>query len=243
MSKHRQDDETASLLPEIRGQRSNYEATTTTRGGRYSHRHQPHGHHRHSHSHHRHGHNHDDNTQPKASFQRLAGLAVTGIAVAITVAAAVVSYNNRGTTITPGGNSRTASGANKQPPVRLSEVAVSPHDESNSGVSSSSYPFRMSGVKDGKISTGGEMIIPGADGGGVKSEAAAGEEGEEEEDTPPNVIFILVDDLGMNDMGSTSTDVAVATPFIDSLANDGVRITRYYTNHICTPARVSRCSV
>ncbi|CAN0183326.1 unnamed protein product [Laminaria digitata] len=46
--------------------------------------------------------------------------------------------------------------------------------------------------------------------------------------------------MGMNDMGSSSTDMAEATPFIDSLAKDGVRITSYYTNHICTPARVSR---
>ncbi|CAN0486087.1 unnamed protein product, partial [Scytosiphon promiscuus] len=69
-----------------------------------------------------------------------------------------------------------------------------------------------------------------------KSEAA---EEEGEEGTAPNVIFILVDDLGMNDMGSTSTDMAEATPFLDSLAKDGVRLTSYYTNHVCTPARVS----
>ena len=84
------------------------------------------------------------------------------------------------------------------------------------------------------------MVSPDGGGGGGKSEPAAGVGGGV--DSPPNVIFILVDDLGMNDLGSTSTDIAVATPFIDSLADDGVRIIRYYTNHICTPARVSRCS-
>lgn len=55
----------------------------------------------------------------------------------------------------------------------------------------------------------------------------------------PNVIFVLVDDVGMNDMGPSSTDLSGLTPFIDSLAADGIRISKYYTNEICTPARVS----
>ena len=65
------------------------------------------------------------------------------------------------------------------------------------------------------------------------------EEGEDEPESPPNVIFILMDDVGMNDLGYLSTDLKTVSPFIDSLANDGVKLTRYYTNQICTPARVS----
>ena len=57
--------------------------------------------------------------------------------------------------------------------------------------------------------------------------------------SPPNVIFILLDDVGMNDMGYTSTDDLAITPFMDSLALEGVRISDYYTAHLCTPARVS----
>lgn len=60
------------------------------------------------------------------------------------------------------------------------------------------------------------------------------------EEPPPNVIFILLDDVGMNDIGYTSTDgLATVTPFMDSLAFQGVRISEYYTAHLCTPARVS----
>lgn len=67
-----------------------------------------------------------------------------------------------------------------------------------------------------------------------KADAAA------EELPPPNVIFILLDDVGMNDIGYTSTDgLATVTPFMDSLAYQGVRISEYYTAHLCTPARVS----
>lgn len=55
---------------------------------------------------------------------------------------------------------------------------------------------------------------------------------------PPNVIFILLDDMGMNDFGFRSTDLMEMTPYIDGLAGRGVRLDNYYTNHICTPARV-----
>lgn len=56
---------------------------------------------------------------------------------------------------------------------------------------------------------------------------------------PPNVIFIMIDDVGMNDIGLESTDLAQITPFIDSLIQGGVHLTKYYTNHFCTPSRVS----
>lgn len=55
----------------------------------------------------------------------------------------------------------------------------------------------------------------------------------------PNVILILIDDAGMNDIGHQSTDLGELTPFMDSLSSQGVRLSKYYTNHLCTPARVS----
>lgn len=58
-------------------------------------------------------------------------------------------------------------------------------------------------------------------------------------DKPPNVIFVMLDDMGMNDLGLQSTDLEPMTPFLDSLIAGGVHLSRYYTNHICTPARVS----
>lgn len=73
----------------------------------------------------------------------------------------------------------------------------------------------------------------GGGGGGTQ-----GEEGQEEQQQP-NVIFILIDDVGMNDIGHRSTDLQELAPFMDSLSSEGVRLTKYYTNHLCTPSRVS----
>ena len=43
----------------------------------------------------------------------------------------------------------------------------------------------------------------------------------------PNVVFILVDDWGFNDVGWRSSDLA--TPAIDSLAERGIKLMSYYT--------------
>lgn len=53
----------------------------------------------------------------------------------------------------------------------------------------------------------------------------------------PHVILMLVDDQGWNDVGYQSSDLSWATPAIDKLADEGVKLLRYYTMHLCTPAR------
>ena len=52
-------------------------------------------------------------------------------------------------------------------------------------------------------------------------------------------MFVYVDDQGYNDQGAQSTDLAWATPFISELAQTGVRLTRYYGMHLCTPSRAT----
>ena len=63
----------------------------------------------------------------------------------------------------------------------------------------------------------------------------------DDEDTSftPHVMFMMVDDQGYNDIGYQSKDLDFATPFIDSLAAKGIKIDRYYTMHLCTPARAA----
>lgn len=54
---------------------------------------------------------------------------------------------------------------------------------------------------------------------------------------PPNVLFILVDDMGWGDP-SCYGGIGVATPAMDGLAKDGMRFTRFYTaSPICSASR------
>ena len=53
----------------------------------------------------------------------------------------------------------------------------------------------------------------------------------------PNIVFILVDDLGYADLGCQGSD-DVRTPRIDSLAGQGIRFTdAYVTAPQCGPSR------
>ena len=55
----------------------------------------------------------------------------------------------------------------------------------------------------------------------------------ETEQTKPNIVIILVDDLGWNDVGYHNENVS--TPNIDRLAKAGVELDRFYVNPTCSP--------
>ena len=55
----------------------------------------------------------------------------------------------------------------------------------------------------------------------------------------PNVIFILVDDMGYGDLSSFGAK-DIRTPHIDRLAKEGVKLTQMYANApVCTPTRAA----
>jgi len=54
--------------------------------------------------------------------------------------------------------------------------------------------------------------------------------------TKPNIIILLADDLGWNDVGFHGGDAI--TPNLDKLAEDGLQMNRFYMNNSCTPSRI-----
>jgi len=56
---------------------------------------------------------------------------------------------------------------------------------------------------------------------------------------PPNIVLILVDDLGWRDLGCYD-GAMFETPHIDGLARDGLRFTQAYANcPVCSPSRAA----
>ena len=51
----------------------------------------------------------------------------------------------------------------------------------------------------------------------------------------PNIVLILADDLGWNDVGYHGGDIA--TPSIDRIATEGVELDRFYACPVCSPTR------
>jgi arylsulfatase A-like enzyme len=62
-------------------------------------------------------------------------------------------------------------------------------------------------------------------------------------DRPPNIVVILADDMGFNDVSfynGGAADGTLQTPHIDSIARDGVAFTNgYAANAVCAPSRAS----
>ena len=58
---------------------------------------------------------------------------------------------------------------------------------------------------------------------------------------PPNILLVVVDDLGWGDIGVNGGGVVVGapTPNIDRLAQQGLRLTSTYAQSTCTPTRAA----
>ena len=53
----------------------------------------------------------------------------------------------------------------------------------------------------------------------------------------PNIVFVLVDDVGFSDIGCFGSEIQ--TPNLDQLAAEGVRLSNFHANPMCSPTRAS----
>lgn len=58
-----------------------------------------------------------------------------------------------------------------------------------------------------------------------------------DQDPPPNLLLVLVDDMGYSDIGCYGGEIQ--TPTLDQLAEGGVRLARFYNGAQCCPSRAS----
>ncbi len=71
---------------------------------------------------------------------------------------------------------------------------------------------------------------------GILAGCSAGDDGKE--DAPrPNIILIMADDMGFSDLGCYGSEIN--TPNLDSLAENGLRLTQFYNASRCCPTRAS----
>jgi len=58
---------------------------------------------------------------------------------------------------------------------------------------------------------------------------------------PPNIIYILLDDVGFGELGSPRMNYynGYKTPSINKIAEEGVSFMRMYSESVCTPTRVA----
>ena len=57
-------------------------------------------------------------------------------------------------------------------------------------------------------------------------------------DSRPNIIFVLTDDQGWDDIGFNK-NILIDTPNLDRFARDGIQMQNFYVNPVCSPSRAA----
>lgn len=76
-------------------------------------------------------------------------------------------------------------------------------------------------------------------GSGARSESATPDTEAPEPARKPNILLIVADDLGYNDLAINNDNPEIDTKNMDQIARDGVRFTRHYAAAVCSPARAA----
>jgi arylsulfatase len=73
---------------------------------------------------------------------------------------------------------------------------------------------------------------------GLGTSVAAGPAQGADQRRQPNIVLVMLDDLGFSDLGCYGAPI-IQTPTIDGLAQDGVRFTQFYNTGKCHTSRIS----
>lgn len=84
---------------------------------------------------------------------------------------------------------------------------------------------------------GSSLALAGASAAGVPRKAVAGNLPKTIPGNHPNILVIVLDDVGFADLGCFGSEIA--TPAIDSLAGAGLRFNNFHAAPLCTPTRAS----
>ena len=89
------------------------------------------------------------------------------------------------------------------------------------------------GIQKSKI-----LLIAGLFIAVIFSACSESQETQSSSDNPPNILIILVDDMGYGDIGSYNPDSKIPTPNIDALADEGIRfMDAHAPGAVCHPSR------
>lgn len=105
---------------------------------------------------------------------------------------------------------------------------------------------------DGAPGPAGPILTAPQPGSVISCLAGSSAEGQDEvrshpvvvhgEPLPTNVLFVLLDDVGVADVSAWGMKGSARTPRIDALAAEGVRFERAWAEPVCSPARASLMS-
>ena len=109
-------------------------------------------------------------------------------------------------------------------------------------VASAAWIFRVDMVLFGVSRTIGDQSTVGSS-QTINWSTGADPEARGPSERPPNIVLILADDLGWNDISMNGPNPTAQTPNIDALAADGVTFSQgYAANGTCAPSRAALMS-